>query len=224
MTWESWKFLQHSFLEELERTVALLAFEDVSNCPVGDLLDISQRLKTASEVNAAILTSQSHEKGLRMSISFLLFFYFLIFFICPRVCVNRNKCSCVLGWCLLLFVFIWFLCPKRKKREEEIKHLCIVHFHCHATSYVMVTQSIIILDTSSGHPLPFITNIIHKLPLLKLCKEMLTSQACQLDNGVKWASVTVTTSFVSERTFYFWVYHLDIADLRTHINCAWSSQ
>lgn len=53
---------QQSFLEELERTVALLAFEDVSNCPVGELLDISQRLKTASEVNAAILTSQSHEK------------------------------------------------------------------------------------------------------------------------------------------------------------------
>ncbi|KAE7995612.1 hypothetical protein FH972_000388 [Carpinus fangiana] len=52
-----------SFLEELEKTVALLAFEDVSNCPVGELLDISQRLKTASEVNAAILTSQSHEKA-----------------------------------------------------------------------------------------------------------------------------------------------------------------
>ncbi|KAL8460395.1 hypothetical protein ACS0TY_032072 [Phlomoides rotata] len=50
------------FLEELERTVALLAFEDASNCPVGELLDISQRLRTASEVNAAILTSQSHEK------------------------------------------------------------------------------------------------------------------------------------------------------------------
>ncbi|KAL4568133.1 hypothetical protein LXL04_023735 [Taraxacum kok-saghyz] len=50
------------FLEELERTVALLAFEDVKNSPVSDLLDISQRLKTASEVNAAILTSQSHEK------------------------------------------------------------------------------------------------------------------------------------------------------------------
>ncbi|KAL2473620.1 LisH and RanBPM domains containing protein [Forsythia ovata] len=33
-----------SFLEELERTVALLAFEDVTRCPV------------------AILTSQSHEK------------------------------------------------------------------------------------------------------------------------------------------------------------------
>ncbi|XP_022927346.1 protein GID8 homolog isoform X2 [Cucurbita moschata] len=51
-----------SFLAELERTVALLAFEDVSNCPVRDLLDISLRLKTANEVNAAILTSQSHEK------------------------------------------------------------------------------------------------------------------------------------------------------------------
>ncbi|OAY26129.1 protein GID8 homolog isoform X3 [Manihot esculenta] len=53
---------ENSFLEELERTVALLAFEDVTNCPVGELLDISQRLKTASEVNAAILSSQSHEK------------------------------------------------------------------------------------------------------------------------------------------------------------------
>ncbi|KAL6542852.1 Glucose-induced degradation complex subunit [Orobanche hederae] len=50
------------FLEELERTVALLAFEDVTNCPVGELLDLSQRHKTAAEVNAAILTSQSHEK------------------------------------------------------------------------------------------------------------------------------------------------------------------
>ncbi|KAG5622638.1 hypothetical protein H5410_007856 [Solanum commersonii] len=51
-----------SFLEDLEKTVALLAFEDVSKCPAGELLDVSQRLKTASEVNAAILTSQNHEK------------------------------------------------------------------------------------------------------------------------------------------------------------------
>ncbi|KAL3624905.1 Glucose-induced degradation complex subunit [Castilleja foliolosa] len=51
-----------AFLEELERTVTLLAFEDVANCPLAELLDMSQRLKTASEVNAAILTSQSHEK------------------------------------------------------------------------------------------------------------------------------------------------------------------
>ncbi|CAN6917845.1 unnamed protein product [Brassica oleracea] len=51
-----------AFLQELEKTVALLVFEDASNCPVKDILDISHRLKTASEVNAAIITSQSHEK------------------------------------------------------------------------------------------------------------------------------------------------------------------
>ncbi|KAM7264724.1 hypothetical protein ACFE04_002407 [Oxalis oulophora] len=50
------------FLEELERTVSLLVFDDVTNSPVGELLGVGQRLKTASEVNAAILTSQSHEK------------------------------------------------------------------------------------------------------------------------------------------------------------------
>lgn len=52
----------HQFLEELERTLALLAFEDVKGSPVGDLLETAQRHKTASELNAAILTSQSHEK------------------------------------------------------------------------------------------------------------------------------------------------------------------
>ncbi|KAJ3416809.1 Glucose-induced degradation complex subunit [Chytridiales sp. JEL 0842] len=50
------------FLEELERTMALLAFEDHSKSPVADLLDNGQRLKTASELNAAILTSQCQEK------------------------------------------------------------------------------------------------------------------------------------------------------------------
>lgn len=55
--------MQPAFLEEIEKTVALLAFEDVKNSPYGELLDMSQRMKTASEVNAAILTSQSHEKG-----------------------------------------------------------------------------------------------------------------------------------------------------------------
>lgn len=53
-------------MEELERTVALLAFDDASTCPVKEvkeLLDNAQRQKTASELNAAILTSQSHEKG-----------------------------------------------------------------------------------------------------------------------------------------------------------------
>ena len=41
-----------------ERTVALLAFEDVAASPVSDLMDIAQRQKTASELNAAILASQ----------------------------------------------------------------------------------------------------------------------------------------------------------------------
>lgn len=38
--------------------MALLAFEDTRNSPVADLMDISQRQKTASELNAAILSSQ----------------------------------------------------------------------------------------------------------------------------------------------------------------------
>lgn len=46
-------------LEELERTVALLVFEDVKASPLADLMDVSQRQKTASELNAAILASQS---------------------------------------------------------------------------------------------------------------------------------------------------------------------
>ncbi|CAM8912043.1 hypothetical protein QQ045_033191 [Rhodiola kirilowii] len=51
-----------SFLEELERTVALLVFDDTLISPVQELMDPAHRNKTASEVNAAILTSQNHEK------------------------------------------------------------------------------------------------------------------------------------------------------------------
>lgn len=54
------------FLQELERTVALLAFEDAKQSPVGDLMDLSQRQKTASELNAAILSSQSQEQEPRL--------------------------------------------------------------------------------------------------------------------------------------------------------------
>ncbi|KAK8959534.1 hypothetical protein KSP40_PGU013246 [Platanthera guangdongensis] len=39
------RYKQHkscSFLEELERTAALMAFEDVKNCPYGELLDLSR--------------------------------------------------------------------------------------------------------------------------------------------------------------------------------------
>lgn len=41
-----------------ERTVALLAFSEPSTSPVGDLLGVAQRQKTASELNAAILLAQ----------------------------------------------------------------------------------------------------------------------------------------------------------------------
>ncbi|GFR39903.1 hypothetical protein Agub_g408 [Astrephomene gubernaculifera] len=54
------------FLEELERTVALLAFEDSKSSPVGDLMDVAQRQKTASELNAAILHSQAQEREPRL--------------------------------------------------------------------------------------------------------------------------------------------------------------
>lgn len=49
-----------------ERTVALLAFDDAKGSPVGDLMDIAQRQKTASELNAAILSSQAQEREPRL--------------------------------------------------------------------------------------------------------------------------------------------------------------
>eukprot|EP01119_Soliformovum_irregulare_P020692 TRINITY_DN6749_c0_g1_i2.p1 TRINITY_DN6749_c0_g1~~TRINITY_DN6749_c0_g1_i2.p1 ORF type:complete len:205 (-),score=70.03 TRINITY_DN6749_c0_g1_i2:43-657(-) len=56
------------FLEELERTMALFAFDgiDQSSSPVGDLLATSQRQKIASELNAAILMNQCQETDPRL--------------------------------------------------------------------------------------------------------------------------------------------------------------
>lgn len=51
------------FLEEIEKTMALLAFEDMEQSPVKELLDNVQRQSTASELNAAILESQCQEKS-----------------------------------------------------------------------------------------------------------------------------------------------------------------
>lgn len=56
------------FLDELEKTVALLAFDDPRCSPVGELMDASQRQKTASELNAAILSSQCHETEPRVAL------------------------------------------------------------------------------------------------------------------------------------------------------------
>ncbi|QDZ25534.1 hypothetical protein HOP50_17g80760 [Chloropicon primus] len=50
------------FLEELERTLALLAFEDPLVSPVKDLLGVQRRQQAASELNSAILHAQCQEK------------------------------------------------------------------------------------------------------------------------------------------------------------------
>ncbi|KAI8908819.1 CTLH/CRA C-terminal to lish motif domain-containing protein [Powellomyces hirtus] len=50
------------FLEELEKTMALLAFEETTASPLAYLVDYAQRQKTASELNSAILTAQCQEK------------------------------------------------------------------------------------------------------------------------------------------------------------------
>ncbi|CAH1117831.1 unnamed protein product [Phaedon cochleariae] len=60
-----------SVLAELERTVALLAFEEPLTCPFGDLLAPSHRQKVASEVNAAILKME-HQEATAPKISTLL--------------------------------------------------------------------------------------------------------------------------------------------------------
>lgn len=47
-----------NFLEELEQTMALLAFENPEDSPFGELLHPAQRQKVASELNAAILEAE----------------------------------------------------------------------------------------------------------------------------------------------------------------------
>ncbi|KAH3890242.1 hypothetical protein DPMN_014315 [Dreissena polymorpha] len=51
-----------SILSELERTLALLAFEEPEKSPFGDLLLLCQRQKVASELNAAILETDATPK------------------------------------------------------------------------------------------------------------------------------------------------------------------
>lgn len=56
------------FLAELERTMSLLAFQNTTNAPpaIADLLSPAQRMKTAGEVNAAILDSFSQGKEVKL--------------------------------------------------------------------------------------------------------------------------------------------------------------
>ena len=56
------------FLSELERTMALLAFDATPNPPaaIAELLSPAQRMKTAGEVNTAILESLSQGKEVKL--------------------------------------------------------------------------------------------------------------------------------------------------------------
>jgi hypothetical protein len=56
------------FLLELERTMALLAFESSPSVPesLAELLSPEQRMKTAGELNAAILDSLSYGKEAKL--------------------------------------------------------------------------------------------------------------------------------------------------------------
>jgi hypothetical protein len=57
------------YLTELERVMSLLAFDDPQNkSPNSSLLDYSQRIKTATKVNAAILQSQALDKEPRLHV------------------------------------------------------------------------------------------------------------------------------------------------------------
>lgn len=49
------------FLDELEQSLGLLAFDDATSCPFSELLQPSQRLKVISELNAALLASHDQE-------------------------------------------------------------------------------------------------------------------------------------------------------------------
>jgi len=56
------------FLAELERTMALLAFESSGSAPeaIAELLSPGQRMKTAGEVNGAVLDSLSQGKEVKL--------------------------------------------------------------------------------------------------------------------------------------------------------------
>ena len=56
------------FLSELERTMALLAFDSAPSAPtaITDLLSPAHRMKTAGEVNAAVLESLSQGKEVKL--------------------------------------------------------------------------------------------------------------------------------------------------------------
>lgn len=55
------------FLEELEQTLSLLAFADISTCPFAELLKPAQKLKVVSELNTGLLASQDQEPSSKLA-------------------------------------------------------------------------------------------------------------------------------------------------------------
>ena len=54
--------------EELERTMALLAFEEPDESPFADLLQPLQRQRLSSEVNSVILESENVEANSKLNV------------------------------------------------------------------------------------------------------------------------------------------------------------
>jgi hypothetical protein len=58
-----------ALLDDLERTMSLVVFHGATEIPVvNDLLDMSQRYKTASELNSAVLESLAQEKDPKLPV------------------------------------------------------------------------------------------------------------------------------------------------------------
>lgn len=60
--------------------MTLLAFEDVSKSPVGELLDVSQRQRTAGEVNAAILSTVRQDKDPKLPLMIKMLLWAQVYF------------------------------------------------------------------------------------------------------------------------------------------------
>lgn len=56
-----------AFLDDLESTIALVAFANPAESPVKELMDVGQRQKTASELNSAILAKHDQEREPRLA-------------------------------------------------------------------------------------------------------------------------------------------------------------
>ena len=59
--------LTQKFHAEVDKTMTLLMYEDLSKCPMHELVDQSSRQRLASRVNQAILKAQGHSSELKLA-------------------------------------------------------------------------------------------------------------------------------------------------------------